>query len=205
MPHSGTSLSRSGWTLTILAGGSVWLAGPHASAAITAITGTDFPHALLGIASLVQLTIALWVILVVGLTQLIGPAAALRATTPRVLRGALLAGTAGAVAIAPAHADQGAAPSQDHAAVSATRHNLAGLPFPDRPITVSLRSDTTVIVQPGDTLWTIARRSLPHGASDEEIALPCHRWFAANRAVIGGNPDLILPAQRLHPPTKDHS
>jgi nucleoid-associated protein YgaU len=88
-----------------------------------------------------------------------------------------------------------------------TTHSLDGLPFPDRP-----QSDRPhrvvgqiVIVQPGDTLWAIARRSLPDGASDAETAQSCDEWFAANRAVIGNDPDLIVPAQRLHPPTKEHS
>jgi nucleoid-associated protein YgaU len=61
-----------------------------------------------------------------------------------------------------------------------------------------------VIVQPGDTLWAIARRSLPNGSSEAEIARSCAAWFAANRAVIGPDPDLILPDQHLHPPTEEH-
>jgi nucleoid-associated protein YgaU len=62
-----------------------------------------------------------------------------------------------------------------------------------------------VIVRRGDTLWAIAQRFLPAGASEAEIARSCAEWFATNRAVIGDNPDLIVPAQRLRPPTKEHS
>jgi nucleoid-associated protein YgaU len=97
--------------------------------------------------------------------------------------------------------------------VNATNHNLAGLPFPDRPQSSrtltgparSQRDDQIVIVRPGDTLWAIARRSLRPGASEAEVAAASVEWFAANRAVIGNDPDLIFPAQRLHPPTKEHS
>jgi hypothetical protein len=214
MARSRTATSRSGWTLTALAGLSVWFTGPHAGAAVLAVTGNDFPRALLGLLSLVQLATAVWVIAVVGLAQLVGPTAVLRAVTPRVLRGALFAGAAGAIAIAPAQAERGVAPPQRPAAASAANHNLDGLPFPDRPQSNSSqphrpaagseRVYRAVIVQRGDTLWSIARRSLPDRASDAEIARSCAAWFAANRDVIGSDPDLIIPAQRLRPPTKDH-
>jgi nucleoid-associated protein YgaU len=207
-------MSRSGWTLTTLAGVSVWFTGPHADAAVVAVTGHDFPRALLGLLSLMQLATAVWVIAVVGVAQLLGPTAVLRALTPRVLRGALFAGAAGAIAIAPAQAERGVAPPQNPAAASAASHNLDGLPFPDRPPSDRSRphrpaagperADQTVIVGRGDTLWTIARRSLPDGASDADIARSCAAWFAANRDVIGSDPDLIFPAQQLRPPTKDH-
>jgi hypothetical protein len=207
-------LSRGGWALTVLAGLSAWYVAPHAPTEIAAVTGPDFPRALLGLASLAQLAIAAWVIVVVGLAQLFGSTVVLQAIAPRMLRGALFASTVGALAIAPAHADRGGVPPRDHAAVSVTSHDLAGLPFPDRPQTDRPRkpsptlpdqSDQVVIVQPGDTLWAIARRSLPSGSSDAEIARSCAEWFTANRVVIGADPDLILPNQHLHPPTKEHS
>jgi hypothetical protein len=207
MSLSGTALSRSGWALTTLAGVSVWFTAPQAKAASTAVTGPDFPPALLGLASLVQLLVGGWVILIVGLAQLFGSTAVLRAVTPRVLRGALFAGAAGAIAITPAHAESGAAPPQDHAVATVAKHSLAGLPFPDRPQSDRLHRvvEQIVIVRAGDTLWAIAKRSLPDGASDAEVAQSCAAWFAANRAVIGNDPDLIIPTQRLHPPTKEHS
>jgi len=209
MPLSGTALSRSGWALTTLAAVSVWFIGPHTADAERATIGTDFPHALLGLASLVQLVTAVWVLLIVGLAQLFSSATILRAIAPRMLRGALFAGTAGALAITPAHADRGIAPPGDSSAARAADHSLSGLPFPDRPQSDRPQhprpSDQIVIVRPGDTLWAIARRSLPAGASEAEIARSCAEWFATNRAVIGTNPDLIIPAQRLHAPTKEHS
>lgn len=214
MPFSGTSLSRLGWALTALAGLSVWLVAPHTSDQISALTGPDFPRALLGLASLAQLLIGAWVILVVGLAQAFGSTTVLRAVTPRLLRGALFAGTAGILTVAPAHADRGSPPPRDHAAVSITSHELTGLPFPDRPQPErpvwprparAQHTDSVVNVRPGDTLWAIARRSLPDRSADAAIATACAAWFAANRAVIGGDPDLIIPGQHLHPPTEEHS
>lgn len=64
--------------------------------------------------------------------------------------------------------------------------------------TVDPRPD--VVVQRGDTLWTIAARHLGPGASDAEIAQAWPAWFDANRGVIGDDPDLILPGQVLRAP-----
>ena len=52
----------------------------------------------------------------------------------------------------------------------------------------------------GDSLWSIVARQLGPGASDAEIAHEWPRWFEANAAVIGDDPDLILPGQQLVPP-----
>lgn len=57
-----------------------------------------------------------------------------------------------------------------------------------------------VVVRRGDTLWDIARRHLPAGASDAQVARAWPRWYAANRAVIGSDPALIRPGQRLRVP-----
>ncbi|MCW2505070.1 MAG: hypothetical protein JWO79_3354 [Actinomycetia bacterium] len=57
-----------------------------------------------------------------------------------------------------------------------------------------------VIVQSGDSLWSIAARRLGPGAADREIATEWPRWWTANRDVIGADPALINPGQRLTPP-----
>jgi nucleoid-associated protein YgaU len=57
-----------------------------------------------------------------------------------------------------------------------------------------------VVVAPGDSLWSIAARGLGQGASNAATASAWHRWYAANREVIGPDPDLIYPGERLHPP-----
>ena len=57
-----------------------------------------------------------------------------------------------------------------------------------------------VVVRRGDTLWDIAARYLGVDASAAEIAASWPRWHAANAAVIGPDPDLLVPGQRLLPP-----
>lgn len=59
---------------------------------------------------------------------------------------------------------------------------------------------TELAVRSGDSLWTIAAGALGPGASDVEIALEWPRWFEANRAAIGANPDVLLPGQILRSP-----
>ena len=58
----------------------------------------------------------------------------------------------------------------------------------------------TVTVRRGDTLWDLAARHLGAGATDGEIAAEWPRWYAANREVVGADPDLLLPGQQLAPP-----
>lgn len=57
-----------------------------------------------------------------------------------------------------------------------------------------------VVVRRGDTLWGIAARHLGADATDQDVAEEWPRWFAANRDVIGSDPDLIFPGQRLVTP-----
>lgn len=60
--------------------------------------------------------------------------------------------------------------------------------------------DEHVVVRRGDTLWTVAGRYLGPDATAAQIAAEWPRWHAANRVVIGDDPDLLLPGQRLLPP-----
>lgn len=89
---------------------------------------------------------------------------------------------------------------------------------PDRPVTrhtartpsrVHLVTNTAhagravadeVVVRRGDTLWDIAARHLGPEATAAEVATEWPRWHRANRDLIGPQPDLILPGQRLRPP-----
>jgi hypothetical protein len=57
-----------------------------------------------------------------------------------------------------------------------------------------------VVVEPGDTLWTIAARRLGAGAPAAAITTAWHAWYAANRSTIGPDPGLIRPGQRLVAP-----
>lgn len=58
-----------------------------------------------------------------------------------------------------------------------------------------------VVVRRGDTLWSIAARHLGPTATAAQIALEWPRWHAANRHVIGDDPDRLVPGQLLEPPS----
>ncbi|MFE6236452.1 LysM peptidoglycan-binding domain-containing protein [Cellulosimicrobium sp. NPDC057862] len=58
-----------------------------------------------------------------------------------------------------------------------------------------------VVVVRGDSLWSIAARHLPDGAPDAQVADAVQRWYAANVAVVGDDPDLVRPGQVLVAPT----
>ena len=57
-----------------------------------------------------------------------------------------------------------------------------------------------IVVLRGDTLWSIAARHLGPAARAADIDAEWRRWLAANREVIGDDPNLILPGQLLRPP-----
>lgn len=162
-------------------------------------------------------------------TTAAGPATSLSTSTS----GSPSTGTSGsaadsssgaASAVAPAAAGSGVpgpgfAPSHPaHGAVSRTTPAPAPGWVPDRPARVtspepgSLLGGTlrpagstidTVTVRRGDTLWSIAARHLGSGASDSEVAAEWPLWFAANRGVIGDDPDVVLPGQLLRAPTAE--
>ena len=75
---------------------------------------------------------------------------------------------------------------------------IAGLPLPDRAVAPP---PEIVEVRPGDTLWAIARRDLGSAADDAAVIARWHEIYELNRTVIGADPDLIQPAQRLRLPT----
>jgi nucleoid-associated protein YgaU len=57
-----------------------------------------------------------------------------------------------------------------------------------------------VRVRAGDSLWLIAARRLGPSADPAEVAAAWPRWYRTNRALIGDDPDLIMPGQLLTPP-----
>ena len=59
------------------------------------------------------------------------------------------------------------------------------------------RGTSYAVVRPGDSLWAIAARDLPDHASPATVAAHWQEIYQANRAVIGADPDLIVPGQRL--------
>ncbi|VXB56573.1 conserved hypothetical protein [Arthrobacter sp. 9AX] len=70
-----------------------------------------------------------------------------------------------------------------------------------RSINSTGTDSAAVTVLAGDTLWDIAAAAMGPGASDVEIAMQWPRWYEANRAVIGMDPDVLLPGQILQPPS----
>ncbi len=59
----------------------------------------------------------------------------------------------------------------------------------------------TYVVRRGDALWDVAARHLGPSATAADIAREWPRWYAANRGVIGADPDLIHPGDVLVPPS----
>lgn len=117
---------------------------------------------------------------------------------PPLLRALLVAGTVAAT-VTPAQANQ-----------SSPAGSLDGLPMPQRPL-ISIPTPTPTpsaapaiedrvhIVKPGESLWTIVRDRSPAWSSPQ-IAMAVTAWHDANRDLIGPDPDLIQPGQRLVPP-----
>ena len=83
--------------------------------------------------------------------------------------------------------------------------HLSGLPLPDRAVAGSPHVRLTVRVRPGDTLWSLAARDLPADSPDAAITARWHAIYAANRSLIGPDPDVIVPGLRLRLPGKDPS
>jgi nucleoid-associated protein YgaU len=88
-------------------------------------------------------------------------------------------------------------------------------PVPDWPAQESRSTDTVPdwppattgevhVVVRGDCLWSIAESRLLHRhgrvPTADEVAVEVRAWWTTNEAVIGADPDLILPGQVLRPP-----
>lgn len=213
-------LSRTGFTTWSLALATLALRLPQAASTVEAIASPSFPIALGALTELVLLAVAVWASLALGLCALGGGAArAAGRLVPRALRGILLAGVVTGFGISTAHAgvdhprperqttDQGAV-HRSEAERRTAGVGLDGLPLPDRPVLVApvepsappMQEREIVLVAPGDTLWSIAARSLGPAAQDGEVADAARRWYLENREVIGDDPDLIRPGQRLVAP-----
>ncbi len=65
-------------------------------------------------------------------------------------------------------------------------------------------SGATVMVAPGDTLWGLAADQLGPDASDQQTAAAWPELYALNRDLIGPDPGLIEPGQRLVLPPSGH-
>jgi nucleoid-associated protein YgaU len=153
-------------------------------------TAVEAAAVLLGSLVLVRLGLAAGA---AGLARGTGRAtAALRrmllALRPRLAR-RVVAGVVGLAAPATA-----LAPAASTTTAQAVLEPSAAARRPDAPGHGQAR---VYVVRRGDTLWDIARRHLPPGAGPARVARAWPRWFAANRGVVGDDPSLILPGQRL--------
>jgi hypothetical protein len=66
-------------------------------------------------------------------------------------------------------------------------------------------STTRLVVEPGDSLWSISEEHIGPGATPKQIAYEVERTFDLNRERIGEDPNLIFPGQEfvLLPPASD--
>jgi nucleoid-associated protein YgaU len=118
-------------------------------------------------------------------------AAALR-NRPRIGRAVLGVAVATAVTgggVALAQPDDGGSPHPPAISVS----------WPIRPT-----HPRSVVVTPGDSLWTIAARRLERPTA-VRVAAAWPHWWRTNRRVVGPDPNLIRPGQRLLAPTSVRS
>lgn len=101
-------------------------------------------------------------------------------------------------------------------------HPLHGLPMPERATSTAAwvvaalstapgaqaaadqDEGRTTVVRPGDTLWQLAAADLSPTAGPAAVTRHWHRLHDLNRAVIGDDPDLIHPGQRLQLPPTPH-
>ena len=100
----------------------------------------------------------------------------------------------GASVDSPAVPDPGWVPTAPTIRAQPDVRVLSTAPPPPEPTTVE------VVVRRGDSLWAIVARHLGPQAGDAEVAETWPAWFAANRHVIGDDPDLLLPGQVLRAP-----
>lgn len=84
-----------------------------------------------------------------------------------------------------------------------TTDDEKGAPAAWRPAPES--STTRLVVEPGDSLWSISEEHIGPGATPKQIAYEVERTFDLNRGRIGEDPNLIFPGQEfvLLPPASD--
>jgi hypothetical protein len=134
------------------------------------------------------------------------------ATSAPLVAGCAPASGALPQAVAVASAQSPAAPAQgpvaDWPGTSApTPAPTSAPPAPSAPVAVpdwpTPVRDEHVVLR-GECLWDIAAADLARrtggSPADDEVATAVDAWWHANAAVIGPDPDLLLPGQVLRPP-----
>jgi nucleoid-associated protein YgaU len=137
----------------------------------------DFAAALLTAGTVALKAVAAWALVVAALSSWPRTVGMARAMTPPALRFLVGAGLTGTMTLGGgAHAGE-----------------LDGLRLPDRPASAANEH----VVQPGDSLWSIAAHDLGPDVHTATVAEATGRWYDANQQVIGPDPNLIHPGQRL--------
>ena len=130
--------------------------------------------------------------------------AVLRRVAPAALRRALALALGAGVVRGAGGVASAASPvpvvARATAATDLTGPSLDWPGTPADPLPVTGPGDRAVVVRPGDTLWDLAERSLPAGATAAQVAARWPVWWSANREVIGDDPDLLHPGQALQAP-----
>lgn len=120
---------------------------------------------------------------------------------PRRVRAAVLLVCGVGVALpAPGAAAERPGPAYGEGAATAVL--LDGLRLPDRLAGPERRPLRTHHVRPGDTLWDLARTTLPATADDTAVAQRWRAIYAANRAAVGADPHLLQIGTRLTLPAR---
>ena len=200
---------------------------PLPSRVASTSTGAQPPSAALGLAGLPHVFVPRQVrriaALVLGLSLAVGTAGAAPAATipamsstpapSAVVAEPTAAAMPGAVAPPLAVGHQAAVPptdrptqssatwTPDRPAASVARALLPDIALVTAAPRLGAEINEDVAVRAGDTLWSIAVRHLGPDARSDEVARAWPVWWRANRAVIGEDPDLILPGQVLHVPS----
>lgn len=202
----------------------LWALAVPATGAVVPARGAAFDDVLVGGCAVAALLAGTWLWLVT--TVVVGEALSGRADgtagrgargVPRAVRAAVLA-ACGVALVVPVGAASAAEPSHPSQA-------LHGLPMPDRATSTAAwgaaalrsaaapadrddaapaRAARTHVVRTGDTLWSLAAADLSPTADANDVTRRWHRLHQLNRAVIGDDPDLIHPGQRLHLPPAAH-
>lgn len=196
-----------------------WLVPDLTGAATVTATGAPvaFDRVLVWASELVLLACASWLWLV---TALVCTDAA--RGLPRGRRGVpagvrrILMSACGVALVSTLTAPAGAVPGSAAGDRSAPGAAVQGLPLPDRATAaghvglalarqarIAARpapADPAVVVRPGDTLWSLAAADLPPGAGDAAVTRRWQQIYRANRGLVGPDPDLIQPRQRLRLP-----
>ncbi len=125
----------------------------------------------------------------VGLASTLAPAVALSATEPPGGPASVLAGLRLPERVAVPRVGVAAPAGQEPTPAPVSRAGVASL------------DEESVQVRLGDTLWSVALARLGAETDPGVVAAYVGDLHAVNRQVIGPNPDLIQPGQRLAMPT----